>query len=66
LSYCGLVDARIRVSDKDLPVSNCKQQRISVLLVEITSRILLELGEHRGMGYSHVSNGVCNGDIPIT
>merc|ERR1712008_465063 len=64
-SHCGSVDKRIRASDKDLPVSNYKQQRISVLLVEITSGILLELGEHRGMGYSHVSNGVCNGDIPM-
>ena len=27
LSYCGLVDAKIRASDKDLPVCTPKQKR---------------------------------------
>ena len=28
LSYCGLVDAKIRASDKDLPVSETKAESI--------------------------------------
>ena len=27
LSYCGLVDAKIRASDKDLPVPKTKRQK---------------------------------------
>ncbi len=28
LSYCGLIDARIRASDKDLPVQDFKYEKI--------------------------------------
>ena len=31
LSYCGLVDAKIRASDNNLPVTNMMLQRIQVL-----------------------------------
>ena len=34
LSYCGLVDARISASDKDLPVQSCKAiQNIQMMLM---------------------------------
>jgi hypothetical protein len=37
LSYCGLIDAKIRASDKDLPVKSCTiQQTISLhILAEL-------------------------------
>ena len=30
-SYCGLVDAKIRASDKDLPVQNADQNKQQIL-----------------------------------
>ena len=43
LSYCGLIDAKIRASDKDLPVSQAKMeaqmQRLLQKSVEITVNV---------------------------
>ena len=33
LSYCGLVDAKIRPSDKDLPVLAIEMERFHIVLV---------------------------------
>ena len=32
LSYCGLVDARVRASNKDLPVMHIRHQKIAFML----------------------------------
>ena len=34
LSYCGLVDARISASEKDLPVQNCKKTEKEIFAFE--------------------------------
>ena len=51
LSYCGLVDAKIRASDKDLPVQNqemrglLRQNNLNESLLEEVQKLRMENAE---------------------
>ena len=59
-SYCGLVDAKIRASDKDLPVIK-KEKKKSVKMttetngngIHITNGIEITNGKHYGLNGNH-------------
>ena len=43
LSYCGIVDARISASEKDLPAKETKLSKIAILLFPFFSKTFTEL-----------------------
>ena len=50
-SYCGLVDAKIRASDKDLPVPNMLQHRAMQCNIICMYYMLLLSKEKLNLGY---------------
>ena len=55
-SYCGLVDAKIRASDKDLPVQNMQLRSMQVKFIALN---LLQI--HPGFEMRMSVNGdICN------
>ena len=56
-SYCGLVDAKIRASDKDLLVPNAKKNIVYALYFQSVSFILFSF-QFSGQSFVSVADGI--------
>ena len=49
-SYCGLVDAKIRASEKDLPVRQCNKTKVDVLGLKVDTVKIAHCFSVKSMG----------------